>query len=67
MQKLCYTTKYCKKQKNPKGPPNDPHCNFCETAEIKKIGAPPHPSLPKETLTGPHRATPICSRIRWRV
>lgn len=66
MQKLCYTTKYCKKQKkptNPKGPPNDNSCNFCETAEMKIIGACPHPSLPKATLTGPHRTAPICSRV----
>lgn len=56
-----------KKTQTPKVLQMTPHCNFCETTEIKKIGVPPHSSLPKATLTGPHRAAPICSRVRWRV
>lgn len=39
MWKLCYTTKYCKKQKKTTHPPNDPIATFVkQKAKINKIG-----------------------------
>lgn len=48
MQKLCYTTKYCKKQKN--SPPNEPTAIFAKRkARINKIGPPHSPLFPQSS------------------